>query len=36
MKVLGEDPWGLNLVLIAGTLQLIGTFIISRLVRIEY
>ena len=36
MKVLWEDPWGLNLVLIAGTLQLIGTFIISRLVRIEY
>jgi len=36
MKVLWEDPWGVNLLLIAGTLQLIGTFIISRLVRIEY
>lgn len=36
MKVLWEDPWGINLLLIAGTLQLIGTFIISRLVRIEY
>ena len=36
MRVLWEDPWGINLLLIAGTLQLIGTFIISRLVRIEY
>ena len=36
MKVLWEDPWGVNLLLIAGALQLIGTFIISRLVRIEY
>jgi len=36
MKVLWEDPWGINLLLIAGALQLIGTFIISRLVRIEY
>ena len=36
MKVLWEDPWGVNLLLVAGTLQLIGTFIISRLVRIEY
>lgn len=36
MRVLWEDPWGVQLLLIAGTLQLLGTFIISRLVRIEY
>jgi tight adherence protein B len=36
MRVLFEDPWGMQLLLIAGTLQLIGTVIISRLVRIEY
>ena len=31
-----EDPLGINLILIAGALQVIGTFIISRMVRIEY
>lgn len=36
MSVLWEDPWGLQLLLAAGMLQLIGTVIISRLVRIEY
>jgi Flp pilus assembly protein TadB len=36
MKILWEDPWGVNLLLVAGTLQLIGSFIISRMVRIEY
>jgi tight adherence protein B len=36
MRVLWEDPWGVNLLLAAGALQLIGTVIISRLVRIEY
>lgn len=36
MRILWEDPWGVQLLLVAGTLQLIGTFVISRLVRIEY
>ena len=36
LRVLWEDPAGLQLLLIAGALQLIGTFAISRLVRIEY
>lgn len=36
MRVLWEDPWGVRLLLVAGTLQLIGTFVISRMVRIEY
>ena len=36
MSVLWEDPWGVQLLLAAATLQLIGTVIISRLVRIEY
>jgi tight adherence protein B len=36
MKVLWEDPWGVQLLLVAMTLQLVGSFIISRLVRIEY
>jgi tight adherence protein B len=30
------DPMGIHLVLIAGTLQVVGTFIIARMVRIEY
>jgi tight adherence protein B len=36
MRILWEDPWGVQLLLIAGTLQVIGSFAISRLVRIEY
>ena len=36
MRILWEDPWGVQLLLIAGALQLTGSFIISRLVRIEY
>ena len=36
MKILWEDPWGVQLLLVAATLQMIGSFIISRLVRIEY
>lgn len=36
MRVLWEDPWGVQLLLVAATLQVIGSFIISRLVRIEY
>ena len=36
MSVLWEDPWGLQLLMIAGGLQVIGTVIIARLVRIEY
>lgn len=36
MSVLWRDPWGVNLLIIAAGLQLTGTFIISRLVRIEY
>ncbi len=36
MRVLWEDPLGLRLVMIAVTLQIIGTVVISRLVRIEY
>jgi tight adherence protein B len=36
MRVLWEDPWGVQLLLIAGALQIIGSVIIARLVRIEY
>lgn len=36
MRILWEDPWGVQLLLLAGALQLTGSFIISRLVRIEY
>ena len=36
MRVLWEDPWGVQLLLVAGTLQIIGSVIIARLVRIEY
>ena len=36
MRILWEDPWGVQLLLVAATLQIIGSFIISRLVRIEY
>ncbi len=36
MSVLFNDPWGVRLVLIAAALQLTGTVIISRMVRIEY
>jgi len=36
MSTLWEDPLGVRLVLIALALQIVGTFIISRLVRIEY
>ena len=36
MRILWDDPWGVQLLLMPVTLQLIGTFIISRLVRIEY
>jgi tight adherence protein B len=36
MRILWEDPWGVQLLLVAGTLQVIGSFIISRMVRIEY
>ena len=36
MKVLWEDPLGVRIVLVAVTLQIIGTIIISRMVKIEY
>ena len=36
MRILWEDPWGVQLLLLAGTLQVIGTFVISRMVRLEY
>lgn len=36
MRILWEDPLGIRLILIALTLQIIGTIIITRLVRIEY
>ena len=36
MRILWEDPMGLNLVMGAVVLQVIGTIIISRLVKIEY
>jgi tight adherence protein B len=36
MRILWEDPWGVQLLLVAGALQVTGSFIISRLVRIEY
>ena len=36
MRVLWEDPLGVRIVLIAVTLQIIGTIIISRMVKIEY
>jgi tight adherence protein B len=36
MSVLWEDPRGLQLMLAAGLLQVIGAVIIARMVRIEY
>ena len=36
MSVLWEDPWGLQLLMAAAVLQIIGAIIISRMVRIEY
>ena len=36
MRILWEDPMGLNLVLGAVVLQVLGTIIISRMVKIEY
>lgn len=36
MSVLWEDPFGLQLLMIAAMLQVIGTVIIARMVRIEY
>lgn len=36
MRVLWEDPWGVQLLLAAGVLQLIGAVTIARMVRIEY
>jgi tight adherence protein B len=36
MSTLWEDPWGVQLMLVAGVLQVIGAFTISRMVRIEY
>jgi tight adherence protein B len=36
MEPLITDPLGIRLVLIAGTLQVVGTYIIARMVRIEY
>jgi Flp pilus assembly protein TadB len=36
MRILWEDPLGIQLVLIALSLQIVGTIIITRLVKIEY
>ena len=36
MSVLWEDPWGVQLMMVAGVLQIIGTITIARMVRIEY
>ena len=36
MRILWDDPWGVQLMLMAMTLQIVGTIIISRLVKIEY
>ncbi|MGQ0732331.1 MAG: type II secretion system F family protein [Acidobacteriota bacterium] len=36
MSTLWEDPLGIRLVMVAVTLQIVGTIIISRMVRIEY
>jgi tight adherence protein B len=36
MGILVEDPIGVRLVMVAVVLQLLGTYVISRLVRIEY
>jgi tight adherence protein B len=36
MRILWEDPMGLNLVIAALVLQILGTIIISRMVKIEY
>jgi tight adherence protein B len=36
MRILWEDPLGVRLIVFAVTLQIVGTFIISRMVRIEY
>ena len=36
MRTLWEDPLGLQLVMVAVILQIIGTIIISKMVKIEY
>jgi len=36
MRILWDDPLGVKLVLIAIGLQILGTIIINRLVKIEY
>jgi len=36
LRILWDDPLGVRLVLVAITLQIVGTIIIARLVRIEY
>lgn len=36
MRILWEDPLGVRLIMVAVVLQIVGTIIISRLVRIEY
>jgi tight adherence protein B len=36
MRILWDDPWGVQLMLMAMTLQIVGTIVISRLVKIEY
>jgi tight adherence protein B len=36
MSVLWTDPWGLQLLMAAGALQVIGALIIARMVRVEY
>ena len=36
MRILWEDPLGIQLIIIALTLQIVGTIIITRLVKIEY
>ena len=36
MRVLIDDPLGVRLILIAVTLEIIGTIIINRMVKIEY
>lgn len=36
MSTLVTDPWGLRLILVAGVLQVIGTIIIARMVKLEY
>ncbi len=36
MRILIDDPLGMRLVIAAVALQLLGVYIISRMVRIEY